>query len=85
MIGWSFCRELGIWWLGIGRWRLVLRAPWDKPLFSERNRLNWVLRLRGGWRVQSRMKPAPAHGGRHVESIASASSFPATQKPEVLP
>lgn len=47
-------RELGVWWLGIGRFRLILKAPWNRPLFSERYGLTRTLRLVSGWRVQVR-------------------------------
>lgn len=54
---WSASYESGTWWLGIGRWRLILRAPWNALLFSERYGHTWTLKLGFGWRVRSRLVP----------------------------
>lgn len=54
-ICWNFNKEYGQWWLGVGRWRLFLKAPWCEPLFSERYGMTKHFRLGGGWRIGSRM------------------------------
>lgn len=43
--------DLGVWNLRFGRKRFQLRAPWFKPLFTERNGLEPVMRLGFGWRI----------------------------------
>jgi len=57
MLSWSANKDFGVWWLGIGRWRLILRAPWDEPLFSECYGHASTLPLGFGWRIQSRLVP----------------------------
>lgn len=47
-------REMGTWWLGIGPLRLIIRAPWNAPLFSERYGHTKTLKIGGGWRLQGR-------------------------------
>lgn len=50
-IGWALSHEYGTWWIGLGRWRLMLKAPWNAPLFSERHGYRRpILRFRG-WRL----------------------------------
>lgn len=49
--------HIGSWWIGLGRWRLILKAPWNDPLFSERNGFTWTMPVGFGWRVQSRLVP----------------------------
>lgn len=56
-ISWSFDATYGIWWIGLMRWRLIVKAPWNKPLFSERYGYAWHMRLPFGWRVASRLAP----------------------------
>jgi hypothetical protein len=46
---------IGSWWVGLWRWRLILKAPWSEPLFSERYGHTWTLRLGFGWRLQSKL------------------------------
>lgn len=54
IIGLTASWRSGVWWLGIGRWRLFLRAPWNEPLFSE---VYGFTKYRGvgGWRVGTRV------------------------------
>lgn len=54
-IGWAGSWSWGTWWLGVGRWRLIVKAPWNRPLFSERNGYQKVHRLPFGWRWYTRM------------------------------
>lgn len=49
--------EIGSWWLGIWRWRAILKAPWNAPLFSERYGYGTFVRLGFGWRVRFRLVP----------------------------
>lgn len=35
--GWAGSRTLGTWWFRISGYGLVLKASWNRPLFSERN------------------------------------------------
>jgi len=42
----------GIWWFRIFGRGLSLHAPWNRPLFSERNGYRKMLRLGFGWRVE---------------------------------
>lgn len=53
-VSWAASSEFGTWWLGIWRWRLIVRAPFNEPLFSERYGYTKTLRI-GGWRIQSRL------------------------------
>ena len=53
MIDWSACKTSGVWWVGFGPWRLMVKAPWSRPLFSELYGLKPTLRLPFGWRIQS--------------------------------
>lgn len=41
----------GIWWIRVFGYGLSLKAPWDKPLFSERNGYTKVIVKFKGWRV----------------------------------
>lgn len=50
-IGWAGSYSWGTWWLGLGTWRMIVKAPWNAPLFSERHGLSRYYRLGGGWRV----------------------------------
>lgn len=50
--------ELGVWTARIGRKGFQLRAPWFKPLYSERNALEPVTRIGFGWRV-AKITPSP--------------------------
>lgn len=50
MIQYSFHRKLGVWWFRIFGVGLILRAPWDQALFSERYGYRKYLRA-FGWRV----------------------------------
>lgn len=54
--GWAGSKRSGVWWVGVWRWRLIVRAPWNEPLFSERYGLTKYLRL-FGWRITSRRVP----------------------------
>lgn len=49
--GWCRAPVSGIWWVRSRRWLLVLKAPWNSALFSERYAY-YVFRLPlgGGWR-----------------------------------
>ena len=58
IIGWSASYEYGVWWLGILRWRIMLKAPWNEPLFSERYGYRRVILKYRGWRVLSFMAPS---------------------------
>lgn len=49
---------IGSWWIGLGRSRLILKAPWNGPLFSERYGLTKTFKIGGGWRLQFRRVPA---------------------------
>jgi hypothetical protein len=59
IVGWHYddFRTWGVAWLGILRFRAILKAPWNKPLFSERYGMTTTFRLGGGWRIQFRMVP----------------------------
>jgi hypothetical protein len=57
LLSWAGSAEWGTWWLGIWRWRLLVKAPWNEPVFSERYGYTKTLRIGGGWRVQSRLVP----------------------------
>jgi hypothetical protein len=37
MLRYHLSREFGIWWVRHGRNYITLKAPWNAPLFSERN------------------------------------------------
>jgi hypothetical protein len=52
--GWAGSVQVGTWWVGIGRWRAIIKAPWNEPLFSERYGLTTTYRLGFGWRAQFR-------------------------------
>jgi hypothetical protein len=54
MVCWASSREWGTWWLGIGRSRMIVKAPWNAPLFSERYGHTKTFKIGGGWRVQFR-------------------------------
>lgn len=45
---------LGVLCVRIGQRAFFLRAPWDEPLFSERNRLDSRIPLGFGWRITVR-------------------------------
>lgn len=49
--------ELGSWWVGVWRWRLILKASWNEPLFSERYGKVASLKLGFGWRIISKVVP----------------------------
>lgn len=50
----------GIWGVAIGRFYLTLKAPWNRPLWSERNRRSVrVLPIAKGWRLNLRVEPIP--------------------------
>ncbi len=51
MISWDGSTEWGVWWVGFGRWRLMLKAPWNEPLFSERYGFKKKIPLLRGWRL----------------------------------
>lgn len=53
----AFSREHGIWWVGVGRARIILKAPWNRPLFSERYGFVKRLPLGFGWRLLFRTIP----------------------------
>jgi hypothetical protein len=53
----TWSREWGTWWVGIWRFRIILRAPWNEPLFSERYGHTKTLKVGRGWRVAVRMVP----------------------------
>lgn len=48
----------GIWWFGLLRFRVILKAPWRQPMFSERYGHTTTLRLGWGWRVTFRLAPS---------------------------
>lgn len=50
--------KYGIWWLGLYRWRLMLKASWNEPLFSERYGGRFTIHLPSGWRLQSFLVPS---------------------------
>lgn len=49
--------DIGSWWVGLWRWRLILKASWNTPLFSERYGKTATLNLGFGWRITSRLVP----------------------------
>lgn len=49
--------DSGSWWIGLWRWRLILKASWSMPLFSERYGKTATLKLGFGWRITSRLVP----------------------------
>lgn len=54
-ISWVLSPMYGVWWVGFGRARLMLKSPKNPPLFSERHGLDRYVRLGGsgaGWRVR---------------------------------
>lgn len=51
---WSGSSQWGTWWFGIGNWRVIVKASWNDPLFSERYGLTTTYRLGFGWRIQFR-------------------------------
>ena len=57
LVCWAGSSEWGTWWFGLGRWRLILKAPWNEPLFSERYGYCTYIRLGAGWRIRSRLVP----------------------------
>lgn len=57
LVCWSVSAGWGTWWLGVWRWRLILKAPWNAPLFSERYGYTRKLPLGFGWRVLFRLIP----------------------------
>lgn len=59
IVGWHYddFGTCGVAWLGIFRFRVFLRAPWNEPLFSERYGFTTTFRLGRGWRIQFRMAP----------------------------
>jgi hypothetical protein len=57
LLCWAGSTEWGTWWLGIWRWRMILKAPWNEPLFSERYGHATFVRLGFGWRVRFRLAP----------------------------
>lgn len=52
LIAWSGSWKFGSWWV---RWRgghgLALKAPWNKPRFSEREGYRKPLVVKTGWRL----------------------------------
>ncbi len=56
LFGFAFSPESGVWWLGVGRARVLLRAPRNRPLFSEIYGGIKTFSFRG-WRVQFRTVP----------------------------
>jgi hypothetical protein len=52
---WAGSSRWGTWWIGVGRWRLIIKAPWNEPLFSERYGFIFTVCVGFGWRVQSRL------------------------------
>jgi hypothetical protein len=49
--------HIGSWWIGVWRFRVILKAPWNGPLFSERYGHATVFPLGFGWRVRFRLVP----------------------------
>lgn len=43
--------QYGIWWLRVGSVGLQLKAPWNKPLFSERHQVKKPIATYKGWRL----------------------------------
>lgn len=58
VICWAGSWERGVWWVGFGRARVILRAAWNEPLFSERYGFTNTWRIAKGWRLQTRMVKA---------------------------
>lgn len=52
LLAWCFHRESGVFWIGTGRLRISLKAPWNDPLPSERFGGAKHIPLVGGWRVR---------------------------------
>lgn len=46
-----FSWKHGIWFITYKKWYVQLKAPWQKPLFSERNRLDVPKATLFGWRL----------------------------------
>ncbi len=42
--------KYGIWWFRILGYGLIMRAPWNKPLFSERYGYRKVIKFKN-WRI----------------------------------
>lgn len=55
VLGWAGSYSWGTWWVGAGRFRLILKAPWNAPMFSERYGYTRYMPLGFGWRVTARM------------------------------
>lgn len=55
LVSWAAAEDLGTCWLGILRFRAILKAPWREPLFSERYGRTTTLRLGKGWRITFRL------------------------------
>lgn len=59
LLSWAFSTEYGVWWVGCGRGRFQIKAPWNEPLFSERYGHARFIRLGGGWRCRFFTVPEP--------------------------
>ena len=55
LLCWAWSWEWGTWWLGVWRWRFIVKAPWNEPLFSERYGFTWTMPIGFGWRIQFRL------------------------------
>ncbi len=50
-VGYCWAPTQGVFWLAIRSWRLVLRAPWSHPMFSERYGFKRAFMRLRGWRL----------------------------------
>ena len=50
LIAYAGSRESGVWWLRMFGYGVQVKAPWNKPLFSERNGYRKFFPKRG-WRI----------------------------------
>lgn len=52
---WAGSYEYGTWWVGIGRWRLIVNGPWNEPRGFRNDTGLQKNNLGFGWRVKSCM------------------------------
>lgn len=52
LLAWAFSYDYGVFWIGTGNCRALLRAPWCAPSFSERHGKAKHIQLGRGWRVR---------------------------------
>lgn len=57
LFSWAWGNEFNAWWIGIGRFRAIMKSPRCAPLFSERYGHTTTLYLGRGWRITFRVVP----------------------------